>query len=154
MKYYGEYLIGTQSSWQLFATEFGIDVQGELLPKARRSTQQTTQGEWFYLIELWNTDFHMVLRAWKLGLLPFKQWQAQQLGAPIANIKGKDGLPLIENGNIISGRESAILPWVYALEPTMPDDLTPAEILSFIQANNTKNKLIALFNAFEIEEII
>lgn len=154
LKYYGDYLVGTQSSWVAFANEFGLDVQNDLLPLSRKSASQTTGGEWLYLIELWNNDFHMIVRAWKHGLVPLKQWQARQLGGPIANITGSDGQPIISVGNIIPGREEAAMQWVFSLEPQMPDDLTPAQTLSYISSNNTKQKLIELFNAYEVEELI
>ena len=154
MKYYGDYLVGKQSDWQAFATEFGL-VIADLMAVARQSTLKVQPAdEWLWLVELWDTDFHQIVRAWKHGILPMKQWQASQMGSPIANIKGKDGLPIIAGGNIIADREAALLQWAYLLEPTMPDDLTPAQIITFITANNTKEKLIALFDAFEYEEII
>lgn len=144
-------LVGKQSDILALATEFGIDIS-TLQDRGRRSVTQIG-GEWLWMIKLFSPSFHVLVRAWKHDILPMMHWQATQLGMPVGQIRGKDGLPIIENGNIIAGREKALMDWVYLLEPTMPDDLTAAQILAFVKANGTKAKLTGLFRAFETEDL-
>lgn len=152
IQYYGDYIVGTATNWQTFAGEFDLDTQS-LIPIARKSVTQTAQGDWLYLVELWDTDFHEVLRAWKCGLLPLKQWQASQLGQPFIQIRAKDGSRLFDDNGTLVGTGKKALPWVFTLAPAMPDDLTENQIKQYIQANGLKDKLKALFDAYEVEII-
>lgn len=148
---YGEYMVGKAADWQTFATEFGLDVQ-TIMPLARKSITQTSQGDWLYLVELWDTDFHEVLRAWKTGLLPLKQWQASQLGQPFVQLRDKAGNRLMDDSETLVGTGKNLLPWIFAMTPQMPDDLTEQQIKTYVVQNNLKDKLKALFDAFEYDD--
>jgi hypothetical protein len=134
------------------ATELGVDVQ-TLLPRARRSVEKVN-GEYLWLVEMWDLTFAEEYWAWKAGLYPLKQFQAAQLGSPFLQVRDRKGERILTNaGAIVSGKERAAIQWCRTLDPDMPLTLTIQQALQYIQTNQTNLKIKALFDAFEAEPI-
>jgi hypothetical protein len=146
--YYGDYIIGTQTAWQVFATKTGFNLQS-LMDVARRSTYQVN-GNYLWLVEVWDLNFSQLLWCWKNNLYPLKQYQARQLGMKFKDIEDKRGERILTDAlAIVEGKEQEAIEWCRVFAPDMSFTLTQAQELQYIATNNIKQKLQALFDAFE-----
>jgi len=152
-KYYGDYIVGTQAAWIAFATKTGFNVTS-LMNVARRSVTQVS-GNWLWLVEVWDLNFSQLLWCWKNNLYPLKQYQARQLGTKFMYIADKDGNRILNDDlTVVTGMADEAIEWCRVFAPEMAWNLTQAQELAYIQKNNIKAKLQAMFDAFEVEIII
>lgn len=149
-RYYGDYIVGTQTAWQAFATKTGINLQN-YMDVARRSTIEAQPANvYLYLVEVWDLNFSQLLWAWKNNLYPLKQYQARQLGMKFKDIQDKNGERILTDAlAIVAGKEQEAIEWGRVFAPDMSFTLTQAQELQYINNNGIKDKLQAMFNAFE-----
>lgn len=83
MKYYGDYILGTEVQWQTFCQNFNMN-WNEVKLNARIGTD-------LFLVELFDTNFRKLARAYELGMVCLKQYQASQLGKDLTEFESDDG---------------------------------------------------------------
>lgn len=151
LRYYGDYIVGTQTAWTNFAAKMGFSLQSRMDVARKSATEVQPAGVYLWLVEEWDKNFSQLYWAWKNNLYPLKQYQARQLGMKFKDIEDKNGERILTDAlTIVPGKEQEAIEWCRLFAPDMPITYTQAQELTYIQNNGIKTKLQQMFDAFEI----
>lgn len=155
--YYGDYLVGSETSWTNYCTDYGLDWNIlKALPTTRRSVLQSGE-EWYYLIELptdtFSTDLLKLFQAKYRGLAVLKQHESIQLRKSFKDLLDSSKERIMDDDlNVLEGKEWAARNWAFTVEPDYTAQFwfdTSGEAETYFV-----NHKAALKNIFDIYETI